>query len=133
MCHAVSSASNTVVSVSGLLAQIEQSCEGVMILSEGLERDELLRSRLTRAEVVRQVRQAADSAARLSQQTRKDLAEPDWSGWALTARRLDETAALADDALWFAVTALAPATLMWLRVYRQSQPRLFLCDPGGAG
>ena len=30
-----------------------------------------------------------------------------------------------DEALWFAVRSLVPATLMWLRVYRESNPELF--------
>lgn len=30
-----------------------------------------------------------------------------------------------DEALWFASQSLVPATLLWLRVYRQSQPDLF--------
>jgi hypothetical protein len=34
-----------------------------------------------------------------------------------------------DEALWFAVQALVPATLLWLRVYQQSQPELFRMAP----
>lgn len=34
-----------------------------------------------------------------------------------------------DEALWFACEALAPATLLWLRVYQQSQPELFRMAP----
>lgn len=133
MANAAPSLKSTPIPVSALLAQIEQASEGVMILTEGLARDEFLGSRLTRAEVVRQIKSIADCADRLSQQTRKDLAEPDWTGWEATNRRLAAPGVEADEALWFAVTSLAPATLMWLRVYRQSQPKLFVCDPAVSG
>jgi hypothetical protein len=29
------------------------------------------------------------------------------------------------EALWFAIASLVPATLLWLRVYKQAQPGLF--------
>ena len=34
-----------------------------------------------------------------------------------------------DETLWFACEALVPATLLWLRVYQQSQPELFRMVP----
>jgi hypothetical protein len=34
-----------------------------------------------------------------------------------------------DEALWFACEAMVPATLLWLRVYRQNQPELFRMAP----
>lgn len=34
-----------------------------------------------------------------------------------------------DEALWFACESLVPATLLWLRVYQQSQPELFRMAP----
>lgn len=133
MAATVPSSPPAAIPVSVLLAQIERACEGVMILTEGLARDEFLGTRLTRAEVVRQIKTIADGADRLSQQTRKDLAEPDWAGWAAADRRLATPGAEAEETLWFAVTALAPATLMWLRVYRAHQPKLFVYDSSVSG
>lgn len=112
-----------------LLAQIEEAGEAVMILTEGLEKPEFLRSRVTRVVAERQVLIISDLAARLSPQTRNILAEPDWAGWEATRKLLALAGQEADEALWFAVSSLAPATLMWLRVYRENQPKLFICEP----
>ncbi|MDA3876525.1 MAG: hypothetical protein PF483_05505 [Halothiobacillus sp.] len=116
-----------------LLSKIEEAGEAVMILTEGLEKAEFLGSRLTRAEVTRQIGIIGDIAAKLPQETRTVLAEPDWAGWDAATRQLAHTGPAADAALWFAATALAPATLMWLRVYRQNQPKLFICEPTQTG
>jgi hypothetical protein len=112
------------------LGLIEQAGTAVAILVEGLARDELLRSRLTRAEVLRQLKTLADSAAEVTPKARADMPELDWTGW--DAMRLHFSAppgAALDDALWFACESLVPATLLWLRVYQQSQPELFRMAP----
>ena len=109
-----------------LLSIIEEAGMAVMILTEGLEEAELLGSRLTRAEVQRQVKIMSDIAARLPNDTRKLLAEIDWDGWQTVARQLKEGGAAADMVLWFASRSLVPAILMWLRVYRKNQPELFV-------
>lgn len=106
------------------LAILEEACGGVLILGEGLERDEFLRSRLTRAEICRQLRIIVDCLQGLPADARTRLPELGWDGWDLTARALAGGPGT-DDALWFAVGSLVPATLMWLRVYRQEQPALF--------
>ncbi|NVO06482.1 MAG: hypothetical protein HXX19_11385 [Rhodoferax sp.] len=111
---------------SALLGLMEQSGIAVATLIEGLEQEELLRSRLTRAEVLRQLKQLADSAAQVEPALRASMPELDWSGWqSLRARLALAPGAELDDALWFACTSLMPATLLWLRVYQQSQPELF--------
>jgi uncharacterized protein with HEPN domain len=109
-----------------LLSIIEEAGVAVMILTEGLEESELLGSRLTRAEVQRQVKSMSDAAAGLPGDTHKLLAEIDWDGWQAVARQLTEGGAATDTALWFATRSLVPAMLMWLRVYRQNQPELFV-------
>lgn len=107
------------------ITAIEEAGTAVLILSEGLEEAEFLRSRLTRAEVRRQVRTIADVSLELSAMARSELTEIAWESWAFTARHLH---AGGDDGevLWCAVTTLIPATLSWLRVYRHNQPDLFL-------
>jgi uncharacterized protein with HEPN domain len=115
---------------SARLALIEQAGTAVAILVEGLARDELLRSRLTRREVLRQLQTLADSAAQVSPGARADMPELDWIGW--DAMRTCFAAPIGqalDEALWFAAQALVPATLLWLRVYQQSQPELFRMAP----
>jgi hypothetical protein len=109
-----------------LLAIIEQAGLAIVILIEGLERDELLRSRLTRGEVLRQLHTLAASAAGIDADLRVAMPEIDWSGWEAMRRPLslppgDDL----DEALWFACESLVPATLLWLRVHRQSQAALF--------
>jgi uncharacterized protein with HEPN domain len=118
------------------LSIIEEAGVAVLILTEGLEKDEFLASRLTRAETRRQITTISESAANLAPHTQGILAEVDWAGWDTVARQLDADPGEAQDALWFAVRALVPATLMWLRVYRKERPDIFECKPladvGGA-
>ncbi|ARU31989.1 hypothetical protein CAP31_10050 [Sulfuriferula sp. AH1] len=108
-----------------LLSIIEEACITVLTLTEGLEEDEFLNSRLTRTEVTRQVKIMTDIAAKLPPQICAIMAEVDWDGWAATARQLNEPGPAAGEALWFVVRSLIPATVMWLRVYRKNQPELF--------
>ncbi|TXT37043.1 MAG: hypothetical protein FD135_3881 [Comamonadaceae bacterium] len=116
---------------SARLGLIEQAATAVAILVEGLEREELLRSRLTRQEVLRQLITLAHSAAQVEPPERLQMPELDWDGWDALQRRFAEPASAAlDEALWFACESLVPATLLWLRVYQQSQPELFRMAPG---
>lgn len=113
-----------------LLSLIEQSGTAIATLIEGLEREELLRSRLTRAEVLRQLKTLADSAAQVPAAARSEMPELDWAGWDAMRARFDEPpGASLDEALWFACASLVPATLLWLRVYQQGQPALFRMTP----
>ena len=115
---------------SALLGLIEQAGTAIATLVEGLERDELLRSRLTRAEVLRQLKTLADSVAQLEPATRDEMPELDWTGWdALRPRFSGLIGEPLDEALWLACDSLVPATLLWLRVYQLSQPALFRMAP----
>ncbi|MBT9549422.1 MAG: hypothetical protein IV088_01125 [Hydrogenophaga sp.] len=111
---------------SALLGLIQGACEAVLILVEQLPREELMRSRLTRGEVLRQLVTLAASVAQIEPEQRATMPELDWSGWALMRVQLaGPPGETLDEALWFASQSLVPATLLWLRVYRQSQPDLF--------
>lgn len=112
-----------------LLTVIEEAGIAVLTLTEGLEKDEFLASRLTRAEVLRQVNTMAGCAASIPPHTQALLAEIDWEGWRTVDRQLAESHAAQQEALWFAVRSLAPATLMWLHVYRKNQPGIFEFKP----
>ncbi len=116
---------------SALLALIEQAGTGIATLIEGLARDELLRSRLTRAEVLRQLRTLADSAGQVPPALRGEMPEIDWPGWdAMRARLKAPPGPVLDEVLVFACESLVPATLLWLRVYRTSRPALFRMGVG---
>ncbi len=111
---------------SALLGLMEQAGISIATLIEGLEQSELLRSRLTRAEVLRQLRTLADSAGQVEPAMRRDMPELDWAGWdAMRPRFSTPPGEALDEALWFACESLVPATLLWMRVYQQSQPELF--------
>ena len=112
-----------------LLSIIEEAGIAVLTLTEGLEKDEFLSSRLTRAETRRQVAIMGESAARLALQIQTLFAEVDWSGWRAVARQLGEHGHAEQEALWIAVRSLVPDTLIWLRVYRKNQPEVFACQP----
>lgn len=115
---------------SALLGLIEQAGIGVATLIEGLDQDEVLRSRLTRGEVLRQLKTLADSVGQVEPAARSEMPELDWSGWdAMRPRFSGPAGEPLDEALWFACESLVPATLLWLRVYRQSQPALFRMTP----
>lgn len=109
-----------------LLGLVEQAGLAVVTLAEGLAQEELLRSRLTRVEVLRHLRTLADSASQMPPQARTCMPEADWPGWDTLRPTLHGAPGpQLDEALWFATTSLVPALLLWLRVYRQDQPELF--------
>ena len=111
---------------SALLSLIQSACESVLILVDQLPRETLMRSRLTRGEVQRQLATVVASVAQVGPEQRAAMPEIDWSGWALMQGRLAGAPGEArDEALWFACQSLVPATLLWLRVYQQSHPDLF--------
>lgn len=108
-----------------MLQLTNDAAEAVLILTDGLQRGDLLRSRLTRAEVQRQLQCLADTLEDAPDVLRHQMPEIDWAGWRATRLALATPGAQHDDALWFAVQSLVPATLSWLRVYREQQPSLF--------
>ncbi|WP_114812216.1 hypothetical protein [Paraburkholderia kururiensis] len=111
---------------SARLSIVEQAGVVVLTLAEGLGRDELMRSRLTRTEVHRQLLRLADGALGLSEPVCEAMPEIDWIGWQrMRARLALPPGAEHEDALWFACESLVPATLLWLRVHRQRQGALF--------
>ncbi len=116
-----------------LLSIVEKAGVAVLTLTEGLEKDEFLSSRLTRAETARQLKIMSDSMASLPPSTQVLLEEIDWKGWQSLARRIGGGDSAEEEALWFAACSLAPATLMWLRVYRKSQPEVFAYKPAPHG
>ena len=118
------------ITTSAMLALIEQSGLAVVTLAEGLDEADLRRSRLTRAEILRHLRVLARSAQAVPPMVRDDMPELDWEGWRLQAQRLQADAGEdLEDAIWFATHSVVPATLLWLRVYRQSHPQWFVMTP----
>jgi uncharacterized protein with HEPN domain len=107
------------------LGVIEEAGEAVLTLTEGLEQGELLASRLTRAEVARQLAVLASALRNLPPRLAAAMSEIDWAGWRGMAHALQQGGPAQDEALWFGTRSLVPATLSWLRVYRLRQPELF--------
>ena len=107
---------------------IEEAGTAVLTLTEGLEKEEFLASRLTRAETRRQLRLMSKSALLLSPEVHALLVEIDWEGWRALDQRLATSDKAEDTLLWLAIRVLAPDTLMWLRVYRKNQPEWFKED-----
>ncbi len=71
-----------------LLSILEEAGVAVLTLTEGLEADEFLASRLTRAETARQLPTASDAAGTLPPQVHALLAEIDWDGWQTIAQQV---------------------------------------------
>jgi hypothetical protein len=107
------------------LAGIELAATEVITLSEGLEREELLRSRITGAEVRKRLIDLGAAMARISDPTKSSLSELDYAGWLEVCVRLEAGGPSSADALWFATQALVPATLDWIRVYQAERPEWF--------
>lgn len=109
-----------------LFTLIQEAGEGVLLLVEDLQEPEFLRSRLTRSEVLRQLKTMADTLAALPEAARAAMPEVDWEGWRCAALALGGgQGAVRDDAAWFAARSLVPATLSWMRLYHHSEPALF--------
>jgi hypothetical protein len=109
-----------------LLKSVVEAGEGVMTLAEGLEDDELRRSRLTRQTLLRLMREMADALSSVPPEALAAMPEIDWAGWAgLPAALGQPDANQAHDGLVFGVHSLVPATLMWFRVYQPQHPEWF--------
>jgi uncharacterized protein with HEPN domain len=107
------------------VAAIAEAGANVLTLVEGLDEADFRRSRLTRAEVRRQLHGIAAVLAALAEPAQARMPELDWPAWAAVDAALRQDGPACDDTAWFAARSLLPATLMWLRVYRQSEPALF--------
>ena len=108
-----------------MLRTVAECGEGVLVIVDGLTDDDLRRSRLTRVEVQRLVLLIAHTLAALPEAARRAMPEIDFAGWKSAALAIETVPCERDDTLWFAAHSLVPATLSWLRVYRQEQPGLF--------
>jgi len=108
-----------------MLHLIQDAGEGVLVLVDGLDEADFQRSRLTRHEVRRQLQLLADLLEALPGAAHDAMPEIDWGAWRAVGLALASPALAQDDAAWFAARALVPATLSWLRVYRQGSPALF--------
>ncbi len=111
-----------------MLSLIQDAGEAILVLTDSLEESELLRSRLTREEVRRQMLQLSETLLWLPEAAREALPEIDWAGWRATRLALEVSGSAQDEALWFGARSLVPATLSWLRVYRKERPDLFRWD-----
>lgn len=108
-----------------MLKLIEQAGEAVLVLVDGLVEDEFRRSRLTRAEVLRQLALMGQTLGALPEAAQAAMPEVDWAGWQAVQRACTADDNGPDDTAWFAARALVPATVSWLRVYQRSTPALF--------
>lgn len=110
---------------------IENACTGVLTLAEGLEQTELLASRLTKYEILRELLVACDAHAALSAGAREAMEELDWGGWASIGQRIREGGEAEIKASWLAIRAMAPTTLGWIRFYRSQKPEWFSLPEAG--
>jgi len=110
---------------SALFAIMEEAGAAVMILGEEVAREEFMASRLTRGEAQRQLLIMIGTIDSVPDSARDLLPELEWAGWSKLGHELQPGADHAEDALWFALRSLVPATLMWLQVYRRQRPELF--------
>jgi hypothetical protein len=111
---------------SALLKTIDDTGVAVLTLTEGIEDAELLASRLTRAEVTRQLRLFTEAAIALPDELSQSMPEVDWPGIGAAGVALaGPIGQEMDEAIVMATRALIPTTLMWMRVYKQQHPEWF--------
>ena len=80
--------------------------------------------------MLRHLKVLARSMLDLLPLARESMPALDWGGVCSLALPLQQGSGEGlEDAMCFAVGASVPATLLWLRICRQSQPRLFLMAP----
>jgi uncharacterized protein with HEPN domain len=108
-----------------LLQTIEEAGIAVLTLTEGIDEQEFSRSRLTRQETCRQIEILGRAALDIAPAMHSVFPEIDWKSWSNVAGN----AAKDNPRLWWIISELIPATLMWLRVYRNQQPELFTIFP----
>lgn len=109
-----------------LLGILEESGTAIMTLVEGVEAEEFFKSRLTRQTVQRYLLGMSESAGNLGKDVKAHVEEIDWAAWAALGRSLKGgDQGQVNEAMWFAIQSLVPATLLWLRVYRKNEPKLF--------
>ncbi len=110
-----------------LLQTIDDAGVAVMTLTEGLQDEELVASRLTRSETIRHLILLTEAARGLPEDLRSGMPEVDWAGLAATGQALSGPRGPAmDEALLVGAKAHVPATLMWLRVYQTQHPEWFV-------
>lgn len=108
-----------------LMGILEEAGEALLTLTEDVEPGDFFRSRLTRDEALRQLRIMVETANNVPPEIKQRMPEVDWAGWAMLGSQVKLSGGLERDAVWFAIRALAPALLMWLRVYRKNAPEIF--------
>ncbi len=116
--------------IAALLANIVNAGTDALVLAEDMDEATFRRSRLARAEMARLVGVMATNLADLPDAQRQQFAEIDWNTWRALPEQLNADPATHDEALWFAIRALVPATLMWLRVYKEGAPQVFEFQQG---
>ena len=117
--------------VSGLLRAAIEAGEGVLTLAEGLQPEDLQRSRLTRQALLTLLRDLGTAMTAVPPPARQAMPEIDWDGWLALPRALQHNdTEQAHEALVMGVYSLVPATLLWFRVYQPQCPTWFSA-PGG--
>jgi uncharacterized protein with HEPN domain len=109
----------------GSLQLVAHTGEDILVLIDYVEQPEFQRSRLTRRQVTAQLLVMAEALNGLPAAAHAAMPEVDWPAWRHLGQALREPLPPADETAWFAARSLVPATLSWLRLYRQAEPRWF--------
>jgi len=110
-----------------LLNIMHESASAIATYTDGMEEADFRASRLFRNEIEKHLLTLADSTSNIPDDIKAKLSEIDWDGWLALARILHgETQEGRTDATWYAMQSQAPATLLALRIYRRTQPELFI-------
>lgn len=107
------------------LGILDDSGAAILTLTEGLEEADFFATRLTREEAVRHLTAMTQTVANIPPEVRERMPEVNWEGWTMLGWDLKGQRRDDRGSVWFGVRSLVPATLLWLRLYRQSRPELF--------
>lgn len=112
--------------VSGaMLGILQEAGNSIMIITDGLEYDEFFSSRITQQDVLRQLIAMTDTSLNLPYEIKQRMIEIDWEAWSALSIQFSKKGESMNEAVWFAVRSLVPATLLWLRVFHKNAPELF--------
>lgn len=108
-----------------LLGLVQEAGETVLTLTAGLAQGEFLSSSRTRAEAARHLAELASAMKAMPPEVSRAMPEIDWAAWRGVEASLRMEGPAHEEALWFAISNLLPATLARLVAQRRAHPALF--------
>jgi uncharacterized protein with HEPN domain len=112
-----------------LLGLFQDAATAVLVMTNEPDEEEFSSSRLTRQQVMWQLRIMSDTGGNLPPGARAQLAQIDWTGGAAQGMPIKAKDRCEHEAIWLGVRSLVAALLIWLGVCRRNLPEMFSSVP----